>query len=161
MSFTKPIPVFSFVFAAYAATVGSSRSSSPLSSTQASQRGDRFLNAWRMRSTSGGVLLAKVGLLTGASGEDPRLAACNSSEAFEEFWLDNIAETHLGFIGAAVAASALPLGIKPGRRMRFHRINVLDWRLEDGPKARPTRRRERRTPHPHQMLAELSETVGS
>ncbi len=105
--------------------------------------------------------MAKVGLLIGLSGEAMRLAACNSNEPFEEFWLDKISQTSLGFVGAAVAGQALPPGIKPGRRLRFHRINVLDWRLEDVRTARPTRRRERAKRHPHEMLAELSETVGS
>jgi len=154
---TKPIPVFSFVFAAYAATVSVPGSASRPSSIKPLQKADPFLDASRAKSARRGVLLAKVGLLTGAAEGDLRFAARNSSEMFEEFWLDEIVETRLGFIGAAVDGPTLPLLIKPGQRMRFHRINVLDWRLEEG----RTTKRERVRRNPREMLAELSKSVRS
>jgi uncharacterized protein YegJ (DUF2314 family) len=158
---TKPIPVFTFVFAAYAATVAAHGSASRPALIKSLQKNDPFLDAWRAKSARGGVLWAKVGLLSGVREGALRLATINSTEVFEEFWLDDIAWTRLGFIGAAVDDPELPLLIKPGQRMRFHRINVLDWRLEDRRTARSAPKCARVSVTPRDMLAELSKTVGS
>lgn len=155
----KPIPVFSFVFAAYAATSGAEFVSRPAPFREA-QPCDTFLTAWRKRAPHGEPLFTKVGLLKGATSDDLRFAARGSRDACDELWLDQIIETRLGFLGAVVERKDLPVHVKPGRRVRFHQIHVLDWRLGDialtGTSSQPFAGRR----HPREMLANLNEIAG-
>ena len=152
----KPIPVFSFVFAAYAATSGTEFASRPAPFPEAKPC-DIFLTAWRKRAAHGEPLIAKVGLLKGATSDDLHFAARGSRDACDELWLDQIVETRLGFLGAIVDRNGLPRRVKPGQRLRFHQIHVLDWRWGDGTSSQPVSERR----HPREMLADLNEIVGA
>jgi uncharacterized protein YegJ (DUF2314 family) len=153
----KPIPVFSFVFAAYAATSAAPQTARSTLPRKALYPSDPFLSAWRKRAASGGSLYAKVGLRNADLG----FAVRSSGEIYEGFWLGDIVETRLGFIGAAMEGQDLPARIKPGQRLRFHQINVFDWKLGDCAKPCPTTQRECVNRHPRNMLADLTEIVGA
>jgi len=156
----RPIPVFSFVFAAYAATstaAGLSRRGSPF---REAQPNDPFMSVWRARSARRGALFAKIGLLNGAKADNPRFAVQNSSDAYKDIWLGDIVETRLGFIGVPMPGQILPARLQAGQRLRFHGINVLDWRTGDGERERQFSPRECVRRHPREMLADLTEIVG-
>jgi hypothetical protein len=155
----KPIPVFTFVFAAYAATCTNAAVASRRLATRSTQSADPFLEARRARSRRAGILSAKVGLLNGSTPGQMRFALRSSDEVFVELWLDAISETRLGFVGAAQDGPNLPPAIKPGQLLRFHRINVLDWRLGE-PAPSGSLQREFAGLRPNEKLAERPETFG-
>ena len=157
----KPIPVFSFVFAAYFATSGTSGFISNPPPAKELQPNDPFSAAWRVRTSIEGVLQVKVGISPGARAGELRFMAQNSCEEHSAFWLDELVETPLGFIGAAMGSHDLPPRIKRGQRMRFQQSNVLEWRLGDRKSAHPAPQLPCDRRRPHEMLADLFEIVGS
>ncbi len=122
---TGPIPVFSFVFAAYAAT---SREGAPTASAvvDLSPR-TPFRTACRLQLARGGAFFAKVGFLSQPGGK--RLAVGARGETGEEIWLSGIVESGLGFLGAPVQVRGRSQATAAGQPVRFYLINVLDWRI--------------------------------
>ena len=129
-----PIPVFSFVFAAYAATSGGpSRAANSCAVTPLNPR-TPFRTVWRTQSSRGGAMFAKIGIIKRSGLRDPHSAA---GEEREEFWVGGIVESGLGFVGARVANPLRPREFSTGKQVRFHVINVLDWRIGGYPEPCP------------------------
>lgn len=134
---TEPIPVFSFVFAAYAATCGGVASKAGACAIAPLSARAPFRVIWRKQLARGGAVFAKVGLIEGSGPQGLQLSVGATGEARQEFWVGGIVESGLGFVGAAVDARHRPAGTAPGRRVHFHVINVLDWRIGGCPAACP------------------------
>ncbi len=128
----KPIPVFAFVFAAFAATSTRAQSSRPSSEnlTPSAPRGDTFpglLETWRLlwRRRLG------VSALVGVVGDGRDRAA-------EALWLSDVRENGESMIGAAAESP------RAGERIDFVLADVLDWRIVE----------------PQSAGAELSRAIG-
>ncbi len=162
-----PIPVFSFVFAAYAATSGGSVRAAISGEVIPWNPRAPFRTVWRTQSARGNAVFAKVGLIKGSGGRDPQLAVNGACEAREEFWVGGIVESGLGFVGSPVATRSRPPETAAGLQVRFHVINVLDWRIGVCPELCP--KAQAPCPHPEpervfapspEILPPLSETAG-
>lgn len=143
----KPIPVFAFALAAYAATnviqtpdcarrrgkIGVAEGKTPEPSyPQAS-----VVPIWRTLLGRDANICIKVGVVGDGRGKHPDLAVASGAPRgdVEEIWLCKITETERGF-GGVVDKSA-HVQIKLGRKIRFECDHVLDWTLQLG--ARPSR----------------------
>ena len=122
-----PIPVFSFVFAAYAATSGGAGSVANAGVGEPLHPRTPFRTAWQARAARGGDLFAKIAVVRSTGPHDLQLAVAASGERGEEFWVGGIVESGLGFLGEPVKTGDRPPEIATGRQVRFHMINVLDW----------------------------------
>ena len=149
----KPIPVFSFVFAAYAATCARAAPYRPPAPKDILQPSDPFIKAWRLRSAAGDNLCVRVAL-PGPAGRGP-------SAPEDGVWLDHIRETPAGFVGVAMAGTTGPGPIKSGQRLRFLQMNVLEWRAGDGQGPGETPQRPGLRRHPRDMRDDLTEIVGA
>ena len=128
-----PIPVFTFVFAAYAATCEPAPRSAKGCAPDRVSPGAPFRAAWRARGALKGAMFAKIALAKNAKPDNLHLAVGISGDTDEAFWVRAIAEFGLGFVGAPVDEGARPRLLAPGQQIRFHAINVLDWRIGDCP----------------------------
>jgi hypothetical protein len=161
-----PIPVFSFVFAAYAATSDeASRAANSCVVVPLNPR-DPFRAVWRTQSARGGAVFAKIRIARGSGLRDPHLAAGAAGEGNEEFWVGGIVESGLGFVGARVATADCPKDLSIGQRVRFHALNVLDWRIDGQPELCPRthapcshREAAGEVPSLSEILPPLSETA--
>ena len=127
----KPIPVFAFVFAAFAATsaggpidVCTAAEGEPPEGRDAR---DLFLATWRMLSRHNATLRVRVGVVVNEENTEPRLA--ERGHDLEELWLGEIAETGRGFTGAPVAMSEGLRRIVPGRTIGFELRHIRGWTL--------------------------------
>lgn len=132
-----PIPVFSFVFAAYAATSGGKARKAESGASTALAPDAPFRTAWRTKSTLGGALFAKIRVLKGSGPIDLQLAVKSSGETGDGIWVGGIVESGLGFVGAPVEDLGNTCQVAAGRQIRFHVINVLDWRVGNCPGVDP------------------------
>ncbi len=121
----KPIPVFAFVFAAYAAAT---RGSASQTQGEPGPKGPAhkyfeselqrvrvaFARAWTCRPDADGYFV-KVALVGAA----------------DEAWLTTISKTTLGFCGVDVFS---------GRTVLFDEANIVDWRQRGGVETTPTQR---------------------
>jgi len=129
----KPIPVFAFVFAAYAATHAPA-------TRERDDRGDNPDSnpgkaapapgpAWRSLLRQGADVRVKVGVAeNGGQGAARPVARIGApGDEIEEIWLGQIAETAYGFTGVVAESGAAR--VTSGQRMRFARIHVLGWTM--------------------------------
>jgi hypothetical protein len=132
----KPIPVFAFVFAAYAATHESARRDlgDPRDNRDAAQGNPPAANSkvltglsWRMLARQGADVWVKVGVVENGRRATRQLVAApvEPGENVEEIWLGQIVETTHGFSGVVTESRLSRTEI--GERMRFARIHVLGW----------------------------------
>lgn len=135
----KPIPLFAFVFAAYAAT---NTGTVPISARQRKKIGvveNKFGNVqypptsvvpiWRTLLERSADICVKVGVLGDISGKQLDLASADRvpRDGVEEIWLSELSQTARGFAGV-ISHSASPK-VKIGRKVCFKRDHVLDWTL--------------------------------
>jgi len=140
----KPIPVFAFVFAAYAATHAPRRDFRDQSNDRQPKAPPPASPAWRTLARQGADVWVKVGIADdggrGAGRRVARLGECGDD--VEEIWLGRIVETAHGFSGS-VAQSAVA-HVRIGQRLRFARIHVLGWTMGlNAPEAARAGERER------------------
>ena len=145
----RPIPVFAFVFAAFAATsVGGQPidAFAPAQSEPPESRDarDLFLTTWRTLSRHGANLRVRVGVVVEEEIAAPRLAA--RGHDVEELWLGEIAETRRGFIGVTVTASERLRHIRPGQQISFELGHILGWTLDVEAAANAPARPKRESP---------------
>jgi uncharacterized protein YegJ (DUF2314 family) len=140
----KPIPVFAFVFAAFAATSagGAMDICAPAEDEPPEGRDarDLFLTTWRTLSRHGASLRVRVGVVVEESAE---LRLATRGHDAEELWLDEITETGRGFTGIPVAASERLAHIRPGQTIGFELRHILGWTLDV--EGAPTRAERPRT----------------
>jgi hypothetical protein len=80
----QPIPVFSFVFAAYAATSGSAARTQRVCDVAPLSPRAPFRAAWLKGFACGGAVFAKIGLLKGPGPLETHLSVGASGELSEE-----------------------------------------------------------------------------
>lgn len=135
----KPIPVFAFVFAAYAATY-SAPVASPMSrirkaglnEDKTSGPGEEqasVVPVWRTLLHRGAEIWVKIGVVGHGRGRRLDLASADVPPRgdFDEVWLFGITETARGFDG--IVNQSAHRQIKLGRKIHFERSNVQDWTL--------------------------------
>lgn len=137
----KSIPVFAFVFAAFAATsAAAGEPAGECTPAENEPRGGRdardlFLTTWRMLSRHGAGLRVKVGVGVGGTHAEPR-----RGREVEEVWLGEIAETARGFSGVTVKAPEGLRHVRPGQTIGFELRHILGWTLDvDDAPSRPER----------------------
>jgi uncharacterized protein YegJ (DUF2314 family) len=133
----RPIPVFAFAFAAYAAASAGERMMPDGEGQEgASAGGDAynlFLASWRMSLRRGAKMRVKIGVTLGEG-------AARRARETEELWLDDIVETEHGFSGTAWGAPERLGQVKPGQKVDFAPDDILGWAL-DVDMMRPSRAR--------------------
>ena len=125
----RPIPVFAFAFAAFAAT--STKLTEKVSSECAGRDGDElFLLMWRQSARANAELRVKVGV-SDEGGAPFRLCdrASAQSADVQWVWLAQIAETARGFSGAVSTDSERPKRWLQGQRIGFQVRQILGWTL--------------------------------
>jgi hypothetical protein len=129
----RPIPVFAFVFAAFAVTSAEGQpieAFAPADGEPAASRDaqDLFLTTWRKLSRQGAKLRVRVRVVVGKGGAKPTLAARGPD--VEELWLGEIAETRRGFSGVPVGTpERLPHG-RPEQPIGFELRHIRGWTLD-------------------------------
>ena len=112
---SKPIPVFVFALAAYAATSGGGSSAARREPPDVQDAADLFAASYRLMSRrNAGGLIVKIALAGGA-------------EAGEFCWLGEIVETAQGFQGRVVIAPSRRRRARRGQRLDFGSDQVLGW----------------------------------
>ena len=129
----RPIPVFAFVFAAFAVTSaegqpGDAFTSAEGEATASYEAQDLFLTTWRRLSRQSAKLRVRVGVLIGENGAQPTLAP--RGHDVEELWLAEIAQTGRGFSGVPVAASDRLRGVRLGQPICFELRHIRGWTLD-------------------------------
>jgi hypothetical protein len=121
----KPIPIFKFAFAAYAATAqtGAERAKPEPEKRQP------FETAWRSTPPSDGVLLVKIGVLDNGRALATMLTPCESIQPVREIWLGQIKETAQGYNGAVCMTQTPLRGVDMGQRIDFGPAHILDWTI--------------------------------
>jgi hypothetical protein len=135
----RPIPVFAFVFAAFAATSAEGQPADAFAPAEseltASRDGqDLFLATWRSLSRHGAKLQVRVGVVIGEGGAKSTLATrepgAARDPAVEEFWLGEITETGRAFRGVPVETSERPRLLWPRQPIGFELRHIRGWRLD-------------------------------
>ena len=129
----KPIPVFTFVFAAYAATSAEGQRPDAFAAAKSEPTADReeqelFFTTWRRLSRRGANLRVRVGVVVGESGARPTLA--ERGPDVEEIWLGEIAQTGRGFSGVPVATPERLRRVGPGEPIGFELRHIRGWTLD-------------------------------
>ncbi len=139
----KPIPVFAFAYAAFAATSDRMASEHRADPSEEQDAEAIFLTICRAPFRKGATLSVKLGLLVDDSGHAAGLLDRNSActGEVEDLWLGQIVEGRGGFSGVARATPERRIG---GQRISFELRHVLSWRLEpqqtEAASSAPTRR---------------------
>jgi len=125
----KPIPVFAFAYAAYAATSERSAGEFRADPPEEQDADTIFLAVCRAPFRAGAVLTVKLGLLVDESGRAVGLLDRHGADAgeVEDLWLGQIVEGRGGFSGVVRATPERRVG---GQRISFELRHVLGWRLE-------------------------------
>jgi hypothetical protein len=149
----RPIPVFAFAFAAFAAT--STKLTEKVSSDFAGRDGnDLFLMMWRQSARANAELRVKVGV----SDEGAAFRLCDraSSQSAEVqwVWLAQITESVRGFSGAVSMDSERPKRWLQGQRIGFQVRQILGWTLGVNASARAIRAPKPQKPMPR-FLSDL------
>jgi uncharacterized protein YegJ (DUF2314 family) len=133
----RPIPLFAFAFAAYAATSPAAEAADRFASSEDASPGvadgrDLFLATWRMLEPRRANVRVKVCVLAKEGSGEPRLSARASgrAEEVEELWLDEIVETNSGFCGVARMTPERLRHIEPGRKISFELRHIQGWTLD-------------------------------
>jgi hypothetical protein len=116
----KPIPVFEFAFAAYAATVGAG-AEKPIAAPELRP----FEATWRSMGSRDGSLLVKIGVLDCGQATTP----CGSMLPREEIWVGQVKETASGYSGVVCGSRAPLRNIEPGVLIEFGPADILDWTI--------------------------------
>jgi uncharacterized protein YegJ (DUF2314 family) len=120
----RPIPVFAFAIAAYAATSGRR----PAARRPQAGPGEIFLLMWRGLARDMDALKVKVGVFVAGRGE-VRLSEGASADEIEEIWLDEISETATGFRGVVKDRPQRLAQVAEGGTIRFEARHVLGCTL--------------------------------
>jgi hypothetical protein len=136
----KPIPIFEFAFAAYAATAR------PAAERPEPKR-PPFESAWRSTAREDGVLLVKVGVLDNGRALATAATPCETILPVREIWLGQIKETADGYDGALCMTQAPLRGLNVGQRIAFGPADILDWTInyEASPECAALRQRPQST----------------
>ena len=133
----RPIPLFAFAFAAYAATSPAAEAEDRFASSEDASSGvadgrDLFLATWRMLEPRRANVRVKVCVLAKEGSRGPRLRARADGRAkeVEELWLDEIVETDSGFCGVARKTPERLRHIEPGRKICFELRHIQGWTLD-------------------------------
>lgn len=127
----KPIPVFKFAFAAYAAAGAVAVREQRGALTRKSGKQARFLKSWSVFSSEGG-LMVKIGVRDGERCEaitGPK----DDCDDYREVWLAEIRESASAFSGVVRAGKVSLRHIRPGQRIGFDPTHILDWAIGCGP----------------------------
>ena len=125
----RPIPVFAFAFAAFAAT--STKLTEKISSERAGREGDDlFVLMWRQSARANAELRVKVGV-SDEGGASFRLCDRTSAKSSEvqSMWLTQITETARGFSGTVALDFERPKRWLQGQRIGFQVEQILGWTL--------------------------------
>ena len=136
----KPIPVFEFAFAAYAATarMGDERP------VMEPERGS-FEATWRSMASDTGALRVKVGLLDNGRAAAIAPASCESMLPVNEIWLGKLKQTADGYSGVVCMTQNPLRSIGLGQRIDFGLTQIVDWKVSHGslPRCAALRQRSR------------------
>ena len=126
----RPIPVFAFAFAAFAAAWSKGSNEYRFEEVDGGNASELFLKVWRAAAPADGDFMVKVGV-TDESGPTSRLCDRESadSSAYAELWLGQIAETPRSFCGVVSNASDRPRPMRRGERISFEPRHILGWTL--------------------------------
>ena len=129
----KAIPVFKFVFAAYAASCAGAARECREVKARRSGRQTGFVQNWSVLSSDGG-LTVKIGVRDSEPCQpvaEPRGLAGD----YCEVWLGEIRETAHAFSGVVRRAEPALRHIRPGQIISFDPTHILDWASGEGAKA--------------------------
>jgi uncharacterized protein YegJ (DUF2314 family) len=134
----RPIPVFAFAFAAFAAT-SIKAADDVRAETARFDRDELFLKMWRASTRADAKVRVRVGVL-GVAGAPFRLCDRGSTQEGEAdwLWLAQISETTRGFSGLVASEAERPKHSATGQRIRFEMRNILGWTLGINAEARAT-----------------------
>jgi uncharacterized protein YegJ (DUF2314 family) len=129
----KPIPVFAFVFAAFAATSVEGQSTEAFAAAESEALADRdaqdlFVATWRRLSRQGANFRVRVGVVAGVGGAQPTLSV--RSHNVEEIWLGEIAQTERGFSGVPVATPERLRHARRGQPIGFEPRHIRGWTFD-------------------------------
>ena len=126
---SKPIPVFAFALAAFAATcIKNSSKSSELESDRAGTL-RLLIDVVRMMSRDGAKINVKLGAVKSLSPPQFCERAALPTVEYEEIWLEDVVETPFGFCGFIKSAPETAL-LRRGQQVAFVRDEILGWRLD-------------------------------
>jgi uncharacterized protein YegJ (DUF2314 family) len=134
----KPIPVFAFAFAAFAATSERALNELPTRERDDHDTDDLFLTICRAPARARANFLVKLGLVVDENGRASGLCDRASAPAVivEHLWLSQIEEGRSGFSG--VVRTTPERRVDAGQRVSFELRHVLGWRLEANASGAPT-----------------------
>ena len=129
---TKSIPVFAFVFAAFAATSGRGRLPSLAPAAERDDaRAPATLVALRTLlycvSQAFGDISVKVAVAVGEPDSPARLARSGAEDEVEPLWLTGVGESPSGFFGYVAETPVRLAWLRRGQRIHFDVADVLDW----------------------------------
>jgi uncharacterized protein YegJ (DUF2314 family) len=127
----KPIPVFAFVFAAFAATSVEGRPSDAFAAAESEPQAsgeaqDLFLTTWRRLSRQGANLRVRVAVGEGAA---PPTRAERGHD-IEDLWLCEISQTGRGFSGVPVSTPDTLRHVAAGQPIGFELSHIRGWTLD-------------------------------
>jgi hypothetical protein len=136
----KPIPVFEFAFAAYAATARGS-----IERVRPGPERQPFDTVWRSTAGGDGALLVKIGVLDNGRAEATVLSPCETLLPVKEIWLGQIQEIDGGYSGVVCMSQGPLRSIGPGQPIEFGPAHILDWTIsyEASPTCAVLREREK------------------
>jgi hypothetical protein len=120
----KPVPIFEFAFAAYAATAWSGDARAP-----AEPERRPFEITWRSMANRDGALLVKIGVLDNSRASATALTPLKSRLPIKEIWLGQIKETANGYSGVVCMTQTPLRHIGVGERIDFGPTHILDWTI--------------------------------
>lgn len=126
----KPIPVFAFAFAAYAATSARMPSEFRGSAGEDRDADELFLSICRAPGRASANFMVKLGLVVDENGRASCLCDRRSAGAgvVEDLWLSQIQDGCDGFSGVVRATPERRIGAV--QRISFELRHVLGWKLE-------------------------------
>jgi len=126
----KPIPVFEFAIAAYAATARTGGGGAIKTSRERQvERRRQFETSMRSPTPRGGALLVKISVLENAGAVTACLTPFKSVHSVDEIWLGHIEETANGYSGVVCMAQTPLRHVGWGRRIDFDPTHILDWTI--------------------------------
>ena len=143
----KPIPVFQFVFAAYAATCAGRASQPPLwrraprlgSDASVADSPRDAVPAYRnLPSIDPRELIVKISVVDEyfASAAHALSLGAPVADNVEDLWLGEIEETPAGYSGVVLVDPARLLRVRTGDSVAFGPMHILDWKYAEGSQTR-------------------------
>ena len=126
----KPIPVFAFAFAAFAATWSRTSNDFRLEDSESADANELFLKIWRAAARADGNFMVRIGVVDEGA---PTSRLCDRDAAdcanCGELWLGNIAETPSAFSGVVRIGPERAQLMRSGERVSFELRHILGWTL--------------------------------